>query len=278
MKRLEASRRAKVLSEGRWWTVAGGKLIRKATVIVLTKQPFNGLNSTIRQKWDKLIDDTNKLIATAEETAQNQLFRVNRMGVNSAVSKYKRRIEIIQARPNIEDEEILQVLSPQLEAILRDEFVRCWVEGDSTVTLVARSILTGPELDNGEKLGKAMKEENPGIKLGFRDLVRLSGQAWGGMAKGAVKATVVKFEVYELSDAAKLVKNGIKIGGKVRIVEEFRGQPKTIPVAPRNAPTGLKNHTIPKSGQCLGCLSYRNGVSAHMTQACLLRNGIGYRN
>ena len=69
VKRLEASRRAKVPSEGRWWMVVGGKPIRKATVIVLTKQPFNGLNPTICQKWDKLIDDTNKLIATAEETA-----------------------------------------------------------------------------------------------------------------------------------------------------------------------------------------------------------------
>ena len=88
------------------------------------------------------------------------------------------------------------MLSPQLEAILGDEFLRCWVEGDSTVTLVARSVPTGPELDNGEKLVKAMKEENPGIKLGFRDLVRLGRQAWGGRAKGAVKATVVKFEVY----------------------------------------------------------------------------------
>ena len=63
------------------------------------------------------------------------------------------------------------------------------------MTLVARSVPTGPELDNGEKLGRAMKEENPGIKLGFRNPVRLRGQAWGGMAKGAVKATVVKFEV-----------------------------------------------------------------------------------
>ena len=106
VKRLEASRRAKVPSEGRWWMVVKGKPMRKAMVIVLTKQPFNGLNPTIHQKWDKLIDNTNKLIATAEETAQNQLFRVNRMGVNSAVSKYERRIEIIQARPDIKDEEI----------------------------------------------------------------------------------------------------------------------------------------------------------------------------
>ena len=94
------------------------------------------------------------------------------------------------------------------------------------------------------------------------------------MAKGAVKATVVKFEVYELGDAAKLVKEGIKIGGKVRIVEEFRGQPRTILIAPRNAPAGPRNHMIPKSGQCLGCPSYRNGASAHITQACPLRNGM----
>ena len=49
--------------------VVGGKPMRKAMVIVLTKQPFNGLNPMIRQKWDKLIDETNKLIATVEETA-----------------------------------------------------------------------------------------------------------------------------------------------------------------------------------------------------------------
>ena len=165
-----------------------------------------------------------------------------------------------------------------MEAILGDEFLRCWVEGDSTVTLVARSVPTGPKLDNGEKLVKAMKEENPGIKLGFHDLVRLGGQAWGGMAKGAVKATVVKFEVYEIGDAARLVKEGIKIRGKVRMVEEFRGQPRTIPVAPRNVPAGPKNHTTLKSGQCLGCPSYRNGATTHMTQACPLRNRMGYRN
>ena len=146
------------------------------------------------------------------------------------------------------------------------------------MTLVARSVLTGPDLDNGEKLGKAMKEENPGIKLGFRDPVRLGGQAWGGMVKGAVKATVVKFEVYELADAAKLVKEGIKIGGKVKIVEEFRGQPKTVPAAPRNAPAGSRNQGTPKFGQCLGCPSYRNGATSHTAQACPLRNGTGYRS
>lgn len=48
MKKLEASRRAKVLSEERWWMVMGGKPMRKAMVIVLTKQPFNGMNLMIR--------------------------------------------------------------------------------------------------------------------------------------------------------------------------------------------------------------------------------------
>ena len=43
------------------------------------------------------------------------------------------------------------------------------------------------------------------------------------MAKGVVKAIVVKFEVYKLGDAVKLVKEGIRIGGKVRMVEKFRG-------------------------------------------------------
>ena len=97
------------------------------------------------------------------------------MAVNAAVSKYERRIDVVGRRHDIEDEEILQVLSLQLEAILGEDFVKCWVEGDSTVTLVARSVPMGPELDNGEKLGKAMKEENPEIKLGFREPVRLVG-------------------------------------------------------------------------------------------------------
>ena len=175
VRRLEASRRAKVPSEGKRWMVVSGKPKRKATVIVLTKQPFNGMNLTIRQRWDKLINDTNKLVATAEETARTQLFRVNRMAVNVAVSNYERRIDMVDGRHDIEDEEILQVLSPQLEAMFGEEFVMCWVEGDSTVTLVARSVPMGPELDNGEKLGKAMKEENPEIKLGFREPVRLVG-------------------------------------------------------------------------------------------------------
>lgn len=80
-----------------------GKPIRKATVVVFTKQPFNGMNPTFHQQWGNVIDDTNKLVSTAEETAQTQLFRVNRMVINAAVSKYKRRIDIIQWRPDIED-------------------------------------------------------------------------------------------------------------------------------------------------------------------------------
>ena len=194
------------------------------------------------------------------------------------VSKYERRIDVVDERHDIEDEEILQVLSPQLEAVLEEEFVRCWVEGDSMVTLMARSVLAGLKLDNSEKLGKAMKEENPGIKLGFRDPVRLRGQAWGGMVKGAVKATVVKFEVYELGDTAKLVKEGIKIRGKVKAVEEFRGQLKTVPVAPKNALTGPKNYRTPRGEQCLGYPFYRNGASPHTTQNYPLRNGAGYRS
>ena len=74
VRRLEASRRAKVPSEGKRWMVVSGKPKRKATVIVLTKQPFNGMNPTICQRWDKLIDDTNKLVAMAEEMARTQLF------------------------------------------------------------------------------------------------------------------------------------------------------------------------------------------------------------
>ena len=141
--------------------------------------------------------------------------------------------------------------------------MRYWVEGDSTVTLVVRSVPTGLGLDNGEKLGRVMRDKNLEIKLGFRNPGRLEGQAWGGIAKGTVKAKVVKFEVYELSDAVKWVKEGIKIGGKVIMVEEFRGQLRTIPVAPRNALAEPRNHGIAKPGQCLECPSYRNGTAPY---------------
>ena len=113
--------------------------------------------------------------------------------------------------------EVLDILSLQLMATLGTDYKKCWVEGDATITLVAKGVPVTENLDNGDKLNKAMNTENLDIILGFREPVRL------GVAKGAMKATVVKFEVYKFEDAVKLVKEGIKIGGKLRTVEEYVG-------------------------------------------------------
>ena len=61
-------------------------------------------------------------------------------------------------------------------------------------------------------------------------------------------------------------------------MEEFKGHPRTVLVAPKNAPTGPKNYRTSRREQCLGCPSYKNGAVSYMTQDCPLRNGVGYRS
>ena len=87
------------------------------------------------------------------------------------------------------NDEVLDILGPQLTATLGTDYKKCWVEGEVTITLVVKGVPVMANLDNGDKLNKAMNTENPDITLGFREPVRL------GVAKEAMKATAVKFEV-----------------------------------------------------------------------------------
>ena len=166
------------------------------------------------------------------------------------------------------NDEVLDILGPQLTAMQGIDYKKCWVEGEATITLVAKGVPVTTNLDNGDKLNKAMNTENPGITLGFREPVRL------GVAKGAMKATVVKFEVYKFEDAMKLVKKGIKIGGKVRTVEEYVGYQRQA--APPSKPSPSP-HTVQRSSRAqtryIGCPSYRNRALAHNINMCPLRNG-----
>ena len=264
---MEAAANATVLSKGRWWMVSKGKQMRRLTVIVLLNQCWGGMTPAIRQRWDNLINKTNELIAVEEQTRQTQLFRVARLGVNAAISRNERRIEIIERRQDLTNDEVLDILGPQLMATLGTDYEKCWVEGEATITLVAKGVPVTANLDNGDKLNKAMNTENPDIVLGFREPVRL------GVAKGAMKAMVVKFEVYKFEDAVKLVKEGIKVGGKVRTDEEYVGyQGQTPPPYKPSPPL----HTIQRSSgaqiRCIGCPSYRNGALVHNINTCPLRN------
>ena len=306
---IEAAERATVPASGTRWMVAGGKKMRKLTVIALIKQRFVHRTPQISTRWDDLISKVNNLLVHAEsQEGAVQLFRVSRMTCNAGKSMYERRIEIVEGRWDLTDEEVIEVLVPQLKSILGDELMRCWVEGTSTVSLVARGVPVTEELSTEDKLGKVMKEENPSISLGFRDPVRLGGQALGG-----AKATVVRFEVYEIEDAIKLIKEGIKIGGKMRTVEEFKGQPRPVPqpapqqqrqhqqqqlhlIPAQRGPTTLAQmrgyalshgsmsgrqvaaaagggHQHTKGARCMGCPTYRTGGIVHGENECPLRNG-----
>ena len=54
----------------------------------------------------------------------------------------------------------------------------------------------------------------------------------------------MKFKVYEFEELLRLVQERINIGGKVRVVVEFQGQPRTIPIELNNVLIGLKNSSL----------------------------------
>ena len=58
------------------------------------------------------------------------------MACDMASSRFERRIEIVEARLDITDEEATNSLEPQLRAIMGEDCVRCWVEGTGTIGLV----------------------------------------------------------------------------------------------------------------------------------------------
>ena len=97
-KAMEAAVNASIPSKGRWWMVSKGKQMRRLTVVVLLNQCWGGMTLVIQQRWDNLINKTNELIAAEEQTRQTQLFRVARLGVNAAISRNERRMEIIEGR------------------------------------------------------------------------------------------------------------------------------------------------------------------------------------
>ena len=84
------------------------------------------------------------------------------MACNPAISCFKWRIDIIEGRSDITDQEVVDFMGIQLAAMLRGGFERCWVDGATTGRLVARGVPTAEDLD-GDKLVKAMSEENKEI-------------------------------------------------------------------------------------------------------------------
>ena len=99
------------------------------------------------------------------------------------------------------------------------------------MSLITRGVPVSEEIGTEDSLGKAMKEENLSCSLGFRDPVRLGRQAWGG-----AKITVMRFKVYEIEDAIKVIKEGIQFGGKMSSVEEFKGQLRSNNIINNNSP------------------------------------------
>ena len=108
---------------------------------------------------------------------------------------------------------------------LKEDLERCWIEGKGVTRLVATGVPVSEELAGG-KLAEAMEKETGGIKWAVRAPERLGG-AWGKTQK----ATIVSFKVHDYDDAAKLIKEGIMIGGKKRHVELFKEAPPRSPQA-----------------------------------------------
>ena len=273
---------------GEGWIWVSGKKTRNMTAIALTKARFDRGHQTTFDTWNKIVRELNELIIHAERADGGKpLFRVKGITCNPTISRFERRLEIAEARGDITDEEITEFLHVQLTAILKGDYTRCWIKGQGVTRLVASGVPVTEELEGG-KLAEAMEKENKGIKWAVRDPARLGG-AWGK----AQKATVVSFEVHDYHDAAKLIKEGIMIGGKKRHVELFKATPKKTVTSPHKSPVtigqmkefvyGWKDRQQqpqqrPQGSRCMGCPTYRTGGKAHDVGKCPLRNGSDNNN
>ena len=287
---LETERRKKAQSspvrvDGEGWVWVTGKKMRHMTAIALTKARFDRGHQTTFDTWNKIVKELNELIVCAERADGGKpLFRVKGITCNPRISRFERRLEIAEARGDITDEEVTAFLHTQLTAILKEDFERCWIEGKGVTRLVATGVPVSEELA-GEKLAEAMEKENREIKWAVRAPERLGG-AWGK----AQKATIVSFEVHNYDDAAKLIKEGIMIGGKRRHVELFRDTPPRSPQAQHQAQLNKSPVTIGQmkeciygpdrhqGSRCMGCPTYRTGGKAHDVGKCPLRNGSDNNN
>ena len=128
--KVDAAKRATVPVQGKDWMMVEGKKMRMMTVIVLTRARFVRGSPELFRKWRKIVKDLNDLIVNAESReGAKYMFRVKQLACNQAVSRYERRIEVINARPDIMDEEVTKFLETQLAAILEKDFEKYWVEG-----------------------------------------------------------------------------------------------------------------------------------------------------
>ena len=268
-----------------------GKKSRHMTAIALTKARFDRGHQTTFDTWNKIVNELNELIICAERADGGKpLFRVKGITCNPRISRFERRLEIAEARGDITDDEITDFLYVQLTAILKDDFERCWIEGKGVTRLVATGVPVSEELAGG-KLAEAMEKENRGIKWAVRAPERLGG-AW----RKAQKATIVSFEVHDYDDVAKLIKEGIMIGGKRRHVGLFKDALLCSPQAQHQAQLnkspvtmgqmkeyiyGPDRHQQKQKAQgsrCMGCPTYRTGGKAHDIGKCPLRNGSDNNN
>ena len=257
------------------------------TAIALTRSRFGRGHPTTFDTWNKIVQELNELIICAERADGGKpLFRVKGITCNPIISRFERRLEISEARGDITNDEITDFLHIQLTAILKDNFEKCWIEGKGIIRLVASGVPVTEEL-TGEKLAEAMEKENKDIKWAVRAPTRLGG-AWGK----SQKATVVSFEVHDIEDAKKLIREGIMIGGKKKHVELFNPTPPRSPASQqqsqvRNSPVTMgqmreythghgqkkqQKQQSPQGSRCMGCPSYRNGGTAHDIGKCPLRN------
>ena len=251
--------------------------------IALTKARFDRGHQTTFDTWNKIVNEVNELIICVERADGGKpLFRVKGITCNPRISRFERRLEIAEARGDFTDEEVTDFLYIQLTVILKEDFERYWIEGKRVTRLIATGVLVSEELAGG-KLVEAMEKENGGIKWAVRAPERLGG-AWGKTQK----ATIVSCEVHDYNNAAKLIKEGIMIGGKKRHVELFKDAPPRSPQAQHQAQLnkspvtmgqmkeymyGPERHQQQKKAQgsrCMGCPTYRTGGKAHDVGKCPL--------
>ena len=57
------------------------------------------------------------------------VFRIAGITCNPDILRFERRLEVTEARGDIMDKEITAFLDTQQAAVLKDNYERCWVEG-----------------------------------------------------------------------------------------------------------------------------------------------------
>ena len=99
----------RIIGDG--WTQVLGKRLRNLTVIALTKARFGRGYQTTFDMWNKLVRELNALIICVEKADGGKpLFRIAGITCNPDISRFERRLGVIEARGDITDEEITAFL------------------------------------------------------------------------------------------------------------------------------------------------------------------------